>query len=114
MKVGDSIVRQARQILENSIKYINSNYSKYGGRVVYGDTDSMFILFVKKTKEVAFQKAYQIAADITAMYKKPVKLKFEKIYYPCVLISKKRYVGYMYETPDQIEPVIDAKGKRMS
>jgi DNA polymerase elongation subunit (family B) len=61
---------------------------------VYGDTDSMFILFQKKTKDAAFKVAYQIAADITAMYKKPVKLKFEKIYYPCVLMSKKRYVRF--------------------
>ncbi len=41
---------------------------------------------------------------------KPVKLKFEKIYYPSILLAKKRYVGYMYETPQQAEPVLDVKG----
>lgn len=41
---------------------------------------------------------------------KPVKLKFEKIYYPSILLAKKRYVGYMYETPQQVEPVLDVKG----
>ena len=29
---------------------------------------------------------------------------------PCILQTKKRYVGYMYETLDQAEPVFDAKG----
>ena len=29
---------------------------------------------------------------------------------PCILQTKKRYVGYMYETLDQKEPVFDAKG----
>ena len=29
---------------------------------------------------------------------------------PCILQTKKRYVGFMYETPDQKEPVFDAKG----
>ena len=29
---------------------------------------------------------------------------------PCVLQTKKRYVGYMYESLDQKEPVFDAKG----
>ena len=29
---------------------------------------------------------------------------------PCVLQAKKRYVGYMYETPEQKEPAFDAKG----
>ena len=32
------------------------------------------------------------------------------MYLPCVLQTKKRYVGYMYETLDQKEPVFDAKG----
>lgn len=29
---------------------------------------------------------------------------------PCVLQTKKRYVGYMYETLEQKDPVFDAKG----
>ena len=29
---------------------------------------------------------------------------------PCVLQTKKRYVGYMYENVDQKEPQLDAKG----
>lgn len=33
-----------------------------------------------------------------------------QVYLPCILASKKRYVGHMYESPDQAEPVFDAKG----
>lgn len=33
-----------------------------------------------------------------------------QVYLPCVLQTKKRYVGYMYETLDQKDPVFDAKG----
>ena len=32
------------------------------------------------------------------------------MYLPCILQTKKRYVGFMYETKDQFEPVFDAKG----
>ena len=32
------------------------------------------------------------------------------MYLPCILQTKKRYVGYMYEMLDQAEPVFDAKG----
>ena len=32
------------------------------------------------------------------------------MYFPCVLQTKKRYVGFLYENPEQKEPVFDAKG----
>ena len=110
VEVGDSIVRIARQTLENSIKYVQLNFGTYGGRVVYGDTDSLFVLFEKKTKQEAFTLSYKIVDQITNMNVKPVKLKFEKIYLPSILLAKKRYMGYMYETPSQVEPVLDVKG----
>lgn len=34
----------------------------------------------------------------------------EQVYLPCVLLAKKRYVGFKYENPDDKEPVFDAKG----
>jgi len=33
-----------------------------------------------------------------------------QVYQPCVLASKKRYVGFMYESPGQADPIFDAKG----
>jgi DNA polymerase zeta len=35
---------------------------------------------------------------------------YVQVYLPCVLQTKKRYAGFMYESPDQKEPVYDAKG----
>lgn len=35
---------------------------------------------------------------------------FLQVYQPCVLITKKRYVGYSYESLDQKQPIFDAKG----
>ncbi|MCO5554979.1 hypothetical protein L7F22_008518 [Adiantum nelumboides] len=34
----------------------------------------------------------------------------EKVYHPCVLLTKKRYVGYSYENVSQVTPKFDAKG----
>lgn len=41
---------------------------------------------------------------------KHVSVYVSQVYLPCVLQTKKRYVGYMYESLDQKEPVFDAKG----
>ncbi|XP_041950538.1 DNA polymerase zeta catalytic subunit [Alosa sapidissima] len=109
VEVGDSIVHKARETLERAIKLVNDT-KKWGARVVYGDTDSMFVLLKGATKEQAFKIGNEIAEAVTATNPKPVKLKFEKVYLPCVLQTKKRYVGYMYESLDQKDPVLDAKG----
>lgn len=33
-----------------------------------------------------------------------------QVYHPCILQTKKRYVGFMYESPNQKVPAFDAKG----
>ncbi|OAQ98581.1 hypothetical protein LLEC1_01554 [Akanthomyces lecanii] len=108
-EIADSIVQTARETLERSIAYIHS-VEKWGAEVVYGDTDSLFIYLKGRTKDQAFDMGNEIAHEISQMNPRPMKLKFEKVYLPCVLQTKKRYVGYMYETKDQVVPVFDAKG----
>ena len=65
------------------------------------------------TKDRAFRVGKEIADTITKMNPKPMKLKFEKVYHPSVLLTKKRYVGFKYEFPDQMEPEFDAKGRSL-
>ncbi|KAF9173245.1 DNA polymerase zeta [Mortierella sp. AD011] len=108
-EIADSIVLSGRETLERSIRFVNQN-PKWNARVVYGDTDSMFVLLKGRTRQEAFEIGYDISETITRLNPRPVKLKFEKVYHPCFLVTKKRYVGSSYETPDQEEPIFDAKG----
>ncbi|KAK7205599.1 DNA polymerase zeta, catalytic subunit [Myxozyma melibiosi] len=108
-ELADAIVETGREMLERAIEMINTD-RKWGARVVYGDTDSMFVHIPGRTKDEAFDIGKEIADRVTAMYPQPVKLKLEKVYLPCILMAKKRYVGFMYETKGQKEPVFDAKG----
>jgi DNA polymerase zeta len=77
---------------------------------VYGDTDSLFVHLKGRSKEDAFLIGAEIAERVTAMNPPPIKLKFEKVYLPCVLLAMKRYVGFKYANRDQREPSFDAKG----
>ncbi|KAK0725692.1 putative DNA polymerase zeta catalytic subunit [Lasiosphaeris hirsuta] len=108
-EIADSIVQTGRETLERSIAYIHS-VGRWGAEVVYGDTDSLFIHLKGRTREQAFDIGAEIAKEITDMNPRPIKLKFEKVYHPCVLLAKKRYVGYKFETRDQKVPEFDAKG----
>lgn len=69
--------------------------------VVYGDTDSlMFTLSNVFEPADGADAGEAIAADITAMYhargERAKKLEFEKIYFPWMLFSKKRYGGILW------------------
>ncbi|KAI9163520.1 DNA polymerase zeta catalytic subunit [Paramyrothecium foliicola] len=108
-EIADSIVQTARETLERAIAYIHT-VERWGAEVVYGDTDSLFIYLKGRTKDEAFDIGNEIAKAITEMNPQPVKLKFEKVYHPCVLLAKKRYVGYKYESKNQVKPDFDAKG----
>jgi DNA polymerase zeta len=108
-EIADSIVQTGRETLEKAIAIIHAT-EKWGAEVVYGDTDSLFIHLKGRTKDQAFTIGEEIAAAITAANPRPMKLKFEKVYHPCVLLAKKRYVGFKYEYRSQTEPDFDAKG----
>ncbi|PLB52421.1 DNA polymerase zeta, catalytic subunit [Aspergillus steynii IBT 23096] len=108
-EIADSIVQSGRETLEKAIAFIHS-VERWGAEVVYGDTDSLFVYLRGRTRDQAFDIGEEIAKAVTEINPHPVKLKFEKVYHPCVLLAKKRYVGFKYEHRDQKEPEFDAKG----
>jgi DNA polymerase zeta len=108
-EIADSIVQTGRETLEKAIALIHS-VKRWGAEVVYGDTDSLFVYLKGRTKDQAFDIGEEIAKTVTNINPRPVKLKFEKVYFPCVLLAKKRYVGFKYESRNQTDPDFDAKG----
>lgn len=51
----------------------------------------------------------EAAAIVTSKFVNPIKLEFEKVYFPYLLISKKRYAG-LYWTKTEKYDKMDAKG----
>jgi DNA polymerase elongation subunit (family B) len=83
---------------------------KCNAEYVYGDTDSVFFTFNLENPETgekirgkpALEMTIEIAQDAaqlcSAYLKPPMELSYEKTLMPFVLLSKKRYVGMLYET----------------
>lgn len=91
INIADSIVSKGREALEQAILFINEwgETSKTGAKVVYGDTDSVFVSFPRSTLTEAFKWAGQIVTEITKRNPWPMGIKLEKIYQSCFLLSKK-------------------------
>ena len=91
-----------------------------GIRVVYGDTDSVFVVFpeardVAETARLSERAAEVVTDHFVRVLDLPwMELEFEKIYKPLLLEGKKRYMGIKYEPagPDGAMACkgMDAKG----
>ncbi|KAG9286506.1 hypothetical protein G9A89_014672 [Geosiphon pyriformis] len=110
--IADSIVQTGRETLEKAVDLIHFT-KRWGAKVVYGDTDSLFVYLPGRSKDQAFEIGNEIAEAVTQMNPKPVKLKFEKVYLPSILLAKKRYIGFKFETKNDLEAELDAKGMEL-
>ena len=59
--------------------------------------------------EEAMELGKKAAEEVSKHFPSPIKLDFEKVYCPYLLMSKKRYAGLLYTNPEKYDK-IDAKG----
>jgi DNA polymerase elongation subunit (family B) len=113
---GRMMIIYARRIVEEVYGGGREYETKCMGKVltyaeyIYGDTDSVFFTFhlrdpITQEKIVgkpALEATIEIAQDAaqlcTKWLKPPMELSYEKTLMPFILLSKKRYVGMLYET----------------
>ena len=87
-----------------------------GHRVVYGDTDSVFViqnLGEANRVDVArhIEAGKQLATELTStLYAAPNELEYEKVNSPMLLFAKKRYAAKMFEFDPTTPTKIDING----
>jgi DNA polymerase delta subunit 1 len=89
--------------------YTIANGFKYDAEVIYGDTDSVMVKFGPPTVAEAMPLAMRAAGEISAIFPSPIKLEFEKVYFPYLLMNKKRYAGLLW-TNTETHDKMDTKG----
>ena len=87
----------------------NHHFAAGIGNMIVHNTDSVFFTFNledpktnkpirgKKALEITIEIAQEVADLCTSFLKPPMGLEYEKTLMPFVLLSKKRYVGMLYE-----------------
>lgn len=110
-KIAAAVTARGRQMISHSKKCAEEWYNC---EVVYGDTDSIYCKFKSDLKgqdhmDWVFKVAPECADRISATFKKPIELEFEKVMYPFILFSKKRYASLFWTNPKNYD-YVDFKG----
>ncbi|XP_056262867.1 DNA polymerase delta catalytic subunit [Pseudoliparis swirei] len=105
---GRQMIEQTKQLVES--KYTVSNGYQADAKVIYGDTDSVMVKFGVATVREAMDIGTQAAEWISSHFTPPIKLEFEKVYYPYLLINKKRYAGLYFSASADTHEKMECKG----
>ena len=120
--LGASVTAYARKQIMFSKAAIEEFYGpaaadpRCSAKVIYGDTDSLFVTFSPKNPETgqaltgrdAIVKTIELTEEagkfITGALRAPHDFEYDKVFYPFIIFSKKRYVGNKYEeSPDEFK-----------
>lgn len=114
LEISQSVTSFGREMIKLTKEQVEEMYTIGNGyennaEVVYGDTDSVMIKFGVKTVGEAMELGKEAASFVSAKFVKPIKLEFEKVYFPYLLINKKRYAGLYFTKADTYDKM-DCKG----
>ncbi|XP_075498392.1 DNA polymerase delta catalytic subunit [Primulina tabacum] len=114
LEISSSVTSYGRQMIEHTKKLVEDKFIipagyDHNAEVIYGDTDSVMVQFGVSSVDEAMNLGREAADYISGTFIKPIKLEFEKVYYPYLLISKKRYAGLYWTNPNKFDRM-DTKG----
>lgn len=114
LAIASSTTSYGRQMIEKTKsevegKYTIANGYSHDAQVIYGDTDSVMVKFGTKDLAEAMKLGEEAAHYVSSKFVKPIKLEFEKVYFPYLLINKKRYAGLYWTKPEKYDKM-DTKG----
>nr|UTK45379.1 DNA polymerase catalytic subunit [Equid gammaherpesvirus 5] len=112
LKIAETVTFQGRRMLERSKRYIEAVTPEglaailrrpvaacdpeASFKVIYGDTDSLFIHCRGYSPEAVTGFCDELAAHMThTLFVDPIKLEAEKTFTCLILLTKKRYIGMM-------------------
>lgn len=114
LAIASSTTSFGRKMIEKTKAEVEQHYCIANGyshdaQVIYGDTDSVMVKFGTKDLAEAMKLGEEAANYVSAKFVKPIKLEFEKVYFPYLLINKKRYAGLFWTKTEKYDKM-DTKG----
>lgn len=112
--IAASVTAYGRQMIESAKAIVESKLctamgKAFNARVIYGDTDSVMLTLGGASMTEAFSLGKEAAELVSAAFGAPVKMEFEKVYFPFLLMNKKRYAGLSFGSVED-KGKLDFKG----
>lgn len=103
VEIAAAVTSTGRDMIRRTKEYAEK---EHGCNVIYGDTDSVMVIFPEHEKisnlqdkmRYCFEMGTKVSKEISDMFGHPILLEFENIYFKYLLVSKKRYAGLSWET----------------
>merc|ERR1712176_1666346 len=114
LEISSSVTAFGRTMIDHTKAMVEAHYTIQNGhphdaQVIYGDTDSVMVKFGTESVEEAMRLGQEAADMVSKTFLNPIKLEFEKVYCPYLLMNKKRYAGLYWTRPEEYDK-LDAKG----
>jgi len=114
LAISASVTAYGRTMISATKAEVERRYTVANGfpanaQVIYGDTDSVMVKFGVPDVPTAMRLGADAAREVSKLFPPPVKLEFEKVYFPYLLMNKKRYAGLYWSKPDKWDKM-DTKG----
>ena len=127
LRKPENILKKMIYLRDSEDEYVYDLETEHGtfcvgvGELEAKNTDSVFVKY-KECKEdgknlegkerlrFSIQKSINLQNEIRTVLRRPHDLEYEKSFYPFILFSKKRYIGYLYEDDWNIVPKLKYMG----
>eukprot|EP00929_Paragymnodinium_shiwhaense_P006797 TRINITY_DN110757_c0_g1_i1.p1 TRINITY_DN110757_c0_g1~~TRINITY_DN110757_c0_g1_i1.p1 ORF type:complete len:1097 (+),score=285.80 TRINITY_DN110757_c0_g1_i1:70-3360(+) len=116
LELAGAVTAHGREMIQATKKHVEAHFCKANGyssdaEVLYGDTDSVMVKF--GTDDTSLAEAMKLSEEAAKLcsgnFPAPVRLEFEKVYRPFLLMAKKRYAGLAW-TSEDCTPAMENKG----
>lgn len=115
LPISASVTAFGRDMIEATKSEVEKIFTvkngyEFDAEVIYGDTDSVMVKFGTTDVKKSMDLGLEAAAIVTKIFVKPIALEFEKVYFPYLLMNKKRYAGLLYSSSATKFDKMDCKG----
>jgi DNA polymerase delta subunit 1 len=114
LPISESVTAYGRDMIHLTRDTVLNHYNiknghKWDSKVIYGDTDSVMVVFGTDDLATSMAMGKEAAKLVTELFPPPIRLAFEKCYWPYLLSAKKRYAGLLWTKTAKYDK-LDVKG----